>query len=729
VDREPQTRTGGIERIPPWFLALLLSFLLLAIPAWQLTATLSVIGNRTDVSRAVWDGLASPPVRLVVVGFVVSQVVLHAGFAALVVLLARWTARAFPRSASVQGYVVLWFALGTLAVLGLNALWFPRSESGAYYHELAATPLLGVPAAELLAAAIAALAAGTLFVAVAKTVSPSRLRRTPVALVAGVATVAVVAYGAVSAGARAAQDADASGTRPHVILLGVDSLRLAELGRNGGSGKTPHLDAFLKDADLFTDVTTPVARTFPSWVAILTGRHPRETGAVFNLIPRELIRAQPTLADTLREHGYRTVLATDEVRFSNIDESYGFDQLITPPIGAADFLMGKITDLPLTNVVANTWLGGELFPHTHGNRAAAQLFKPRSFVQRLEAELDFEQPTLLVTHLCAAHWPYFVAEVPKDADRREHDDDRPLYDIGLGTADRMFGDIVSILERKGALRNAIVVVLSDHGEALAVSGDALLGETQTDRVAGLQVPVNLMDWGHGQSVLSPVQYQVLLAFRGYGAAAGYRATGRTLDAPATVLDIKPTVLDVLGLSEVEPSTYAQSLGPLLEGGDASLAARLRDRTRFTETDLRVAADALGDVDEDEAAKHNSFYFAVDRESGRLQLRPESFSSLMALKERAAILGPMLLAALPADVEHHQYLLVDRHTGVGRVLAAEPSPADRTAHELWNQLQATFGDELHPPTVLAPEQMPQVMERWARFLQAARRPDAAAGRGT
>ena len=32
----------------------------------------------------------------------------------------------------------------------------------------------------------------------------------------------------------------------------------------------------------------------------------------------------------------------------------------------------------------------------------------------------------------------------------------------------MFGAVVAMLERKGALDNAIVVVLSDHGEALAL---------------------------------------------------------------------------------------------------------------------------------------------------------------------------------------------------------------------------------------------------------------------
>ncbi len=45
-----------------------------------------------------------------------------------------------------------------------------------------------------------------------------------------------------------------------------------------------NLDRFLAKADIVRDTTTPVARTFPSWTAILTGRSPSVTGARFNLV-------------------------------------------------------------------------------------------------------------------------------------------------------------------------------------------------------------------------------------------------------------------------------------------------------------------------------------------------------------------------------------------------------------------------------------------------------------
>ena len=305
-------------------------------------------------------------------------------------------------------------------------------------------------------------------------------------------------------------------------MLGIDSLRLDHLQRFGGTGVTKHLDRFLAEADIVRDTTTPVARTYPSWTAILTGRNPSVTGARFNLASREVTHINPTLGDVLREAGYRTIYSTDEVRFANFDESYGFDQVVTPPIGAADFVLGNYNELPLVSVIANTRLGQWLFPYSYANRGAATLFQPQTYLSRLEREVSFEEaPTLFIAHLTASHWPSYVSDTPMDASEKTNPDDRPMYRLGVESADEMFGAIVAMLERKGALENAIVVVLSDHGEALGLPSDAMLDNKS--KVQGLRAPLMVTDVGHGQSVLSPVQYQVLLGFRTFGTTSQPRS--------------------------------------------------------------------------------------------------------------------------------------------------------------------------------------------------------------
>ena len=223
------------------------------------------------------------------------------------------------------------------------------------------------------------------------------------------------------------------------------------------------------------------------------------------------MRANPTIADVVKQIGYHTVYSTDEVRFANIDESYGFDQVITPRIGASDFLIGTYNELPLASLVINTRVGKWLFPFSHANRGVATMFKPETYVERLEREVSFDKPTLFISHLTAAHWPYYTADTPFGVSKQVSDEDRPLYRIGLKTADRMFGELVAMLEAKGALQNALVIVLSDHGEALGLPTDSFFVD-ETFRVEGLKAPLRMAIHGHGQSVLSKSQYQVLLGF-------------------------------------------------------------------------------------------------------------------------------------------------------------------------------------------------------------------------
>ena len=51
----------------------------------------------------------------------------------------------------------------------------------------------------------------------------------------------------------------------------------------------------------------------------------------------------------------------------------------------------------------------------------------------------------------------------------------------------MFGDIITMLRRKGALDNAIVFVVSDHGKALELPRDTIIDEGA--RIEGLRVPL------------------------------------------------------------------------------------------------------------------------------------------------------------------------------------------------------------------------------------------------
>jgi arylsulfatase A-like enzyme len=698
------------------WLAAAVSLVFLAISIFQAASTLFSRVAKTDVMEAAMEGALSGRVGFEVAWFVMSLILLHLAMGALAWVLACASAVNWARvREKFERYVIGWFALLAFAAVAYSALWHPRTLLGAYYHDTMAIPVGGVAVGRLFYLAAVLLSAAVLLLA------SWRVARTPrlswswrIAAVALPVLMAALGLSSTLTG-RSAEATTAGSSQPNVIIIGIDSLRLQQVLRYGGSGLTPNLDAFIADADLFRDTTTPLARTFPSWIAILTGRSPTTTGTRFNLADRRRVQSYPTVGDVLRKSGYHTVFSMDEVRFANIDESYGFDQVISPRMGAPDFLLGSYNELPLSSVVINTAVGKWLFPYSYGNRGAATMYRPETYLGRLDREVSFERPTLFITHLTGAHWPYFTSKTPFGIPMKDDVGmSRPLYDDALRTVDAMFGDVITMLERKGALDHAIVVVLSDHGEALGLASDTFFADGAI--IEGLRAPLKMLDIGHGQSVLSPSQYQVMLGFKSFGAGKSFASAGRDFEAPVSVEDISPTLLDLLGLDPASLSPSGQSLAQWLRTGVApEPAAGDGARVRFTETDLRVLPAQNG-FDEDATAQENSKYFTIDPSNGRMHIRENMAPLAIAFKERAAFTREKLLAAIPAGPDATQYLYFDRQSGLGRVLAERPGEDDPQASQLWNALAEHFGSEVKRPVVVTPQDWPAIDAAWSNFLR-------------
>lgn len=722
---------SGIPALPlrkGLWTAILLSMIYLAGTAFVSVVTLLDRVQSTDVMKAVSGDILSLRIAGQITYFVVALIAIHLVLGMLAWFLARATAEFSSETRQKFVLVVIgWFSLLGGAALAFNALWFPRTFFGAHYYDFVVRTVGPFHVGQIIYATVSIAAITTVVVGGSLWLRRQRSHRRRKWL-AGSALLTVV-LGILIAGPWHLLGASppSAQSRPHVILLGIDSLRLEELARFGGThGNTSHIDSFLQEADIFEDASTPMARTFGSWVAILTGRSPRVTGARNNLTPREMVRSEPTIGDVLRRAGYHTVYSTDEVRFANIDESYGFDQLITPPIGASDFIIGTYNELPLASIVINTRLGQVLFPFSFGNRGAAVMFEPRTYVARLKRELHFDRPTFLVVHLTAAHWPYYTAETPFGITPKSHED-RPMYRIGLRTADAMFDQVVSVLRSKGALENAIVVVLSDHGEAMLLPNDAIV--KHGGFVKGLGAPLKVLDVGHGQSVLSQTQYKILLSFRSFGGRASFRSAARDLPVPVTAEDISLTVLDLLDIRGNPLKSEALSLAPWLRATGALAGGEHATRVRFTETDLAVIPDVRGEVDEVETAKQNSKFFGIDPATTRLHIRPKMVPLVRAFKERAAFTNSHLLAAMPAGPNAHQYVYFDIATGNGELLLDRPAPELPEGQLLWDALHQHFEGELKAPTRTTIDQWPRIAVEWRDFFINRPSPDVEATQQT
>lgn len=605
-----------------------------------------------------------------------------AGFAA--VLLALLTERAFPggirarRSSLVAG----WFMVLAGLAFASNAALHPSSvfsSDDSWWH----VPQFGFTPAEI-GLGLAALLVTVLFARAAYHFS-ARARHVGFVTAAAVLAAGVLLASPSLLGATSAPPAS---DRPHVVILGVDSLRNDLLVPRRGAANTPEIRAFLGQAIRFSDASTPLARTYPSWLSILTGRHPTTTNARYNLMPRSAVHAGDTLGDALRPYGYRAIYATDEVRFANIDRSFGFDQVVTPPIGAVDFLLGYAGDMPLVNLLARTPAGRWLFPSNNANRAAATTYEPRQFLRRLENEVTISGPTLLAIHLTLAHWPYAWAGMSLPTRPEAYRDD---YARALETVDGQFASVLDILRQKHVLDNAVVVVLSDHGEALGADDDSMLRKIGT----GTEIWDSL--WGHGTSVMSPNQYHTLLAMRAFGRARLPGAAGGR-DWPVSLEDIRPT-LEELVTNRAPAQVDGLSLLPYLAG--ARDPAELDSRFRFTETDFNTPATKAGQFAASGVFQEAASFYELDQETGWVQLRTDRMAELLSQKERAVFTGHSLLAALPQPGGGAwRYLLTDRDHPDPKVLEGPPgSWKDPNARRLWAALDARFPGELSAPADL------------------------------
>src|SRR5262245_31161425 len=137
---------------------------------------------------------------------------------------------------------------------------------------------------------------------------------------------AVLALGLTSSGpgeAPAAEQAAAPPTRPHVVLISIDTLRADRLGVYGQERPlTPQLDAFAQHAWLFERVHSNCNSTGPSHMTMLTGALPPVHGVRHNA-GLAVAPGLPTLAERLRAAGYATVAFTDG---GYVLPAFGFDR-------------------------------------------------------------------------------------------------------------------------------------------------------------------------------------------------------------------------------------------------------------------------------------------------------------------------------------------------------------------------------------------------------------------
>lgn len=635
----------------------------------------------------------SIPLKIIpgVVYFVSVQLFIHISFAILVGLITLLISIALHLSEKNKVIVGigLWF-VALFAILVLNRIYFPNSKFSSVMfnsvHIETAKILLAILSLILLSAALlASFGLGMLVIRQVK-------NKFVLWVTAFISIFLVFVCSKVFSHSKEIDGATTE--KPNVIIIGIDSVRPDFLGFFGYAKKTPHIDGFLNHATVFSDSLTPLARTYPSWVSILTGIYPKLNSIRTNLADQSRLDVSETLPAILREEGYQTFFATDETRFSNIDQRYGFDKVITPPIGFNDFLVGTINDFPMSNLLINTAVGRYLFPYSYGNRAVFATYDPNSFLKLLQPTLSTPRtkPALFIVHFCLPHFPYAWSALPVKRVTLHH------YQSALIRADKQFHDFMVMLQQNKWLEHSVVVLLSDHGETVEIPGDRITdpdlfvpSKQQKKGIIPHFYPpssanekVN-MSGGHGTDVLGLPQYHTVLAFRTFGFKPNQI---KIVPGLVSVMDVKPTLLHFLNLP------VGRSSGNSLQDyilGDKNVVNIKQDF--FTESDFSPEAVRTVHPEERKVLFEGIDYFRIDPKSTRIVVRDNMMQMILSSKQYADYYDGWVLALYPENNKVMTPVLVNLKTGYWtndlKSELAENSPA----HHMLKAMKVFFGNDI------------------------------------
>lgn len=438
--------------------------------------------------------------------------------------------------------------------------------------------------------------------------------------------------------------------QPDIIILGVDSLRPDHLhGRGGSNTISPNIDNFIRHSVSFEQAYTPMGRTFVALMSILSGQYPIGHGARENLYPREMLDIEQVLPHVLRTHGYRTIFSLDEVRFANIDEHFGFDILAGPPAGVVELTSTALANTAGTNFAQLIPGLSVLFPHTSGNRALHDAYVADIQTERIARatrRVSPQDPMLLVAHFTMPHTPFARGKWHKEILDPDYTDSPPGYRKAVSVADLQIQSLLETLRRQGRLDNALVFLLSDHGEGLGMEKDSWTSARLASNPS--RVPAR---FGHGTAALDDAQSRIVLAAQLYENGSPVWPARRS-SSPASLIDIAPTALHIAGLGH----HGLQFDGAPLINRDGNVIAP-RSRGIFVESGIFGQSLETLDVDPGSVANEFSHLYNVTTDL-RVELKREYLPDLLEAKERGVILNGFGVAAVPSPLGTGCWVKVD-----------------------------------------------------------------------
>lgn len=291
----------------------------------------------------------------------------------------------------------------------------------------------------------------------------------------------------------------AAAGKPNIVLITLDSTRADRMGFLGARGRlTPNMDRIAREGIVFTQAYAQAPLTVASHATILTGTYPQTHRASEFGVP--LATTLPYLPDLLHAAGYRTAAFVGSIQldprngpFQRYDRGFDvYDAVFHQPQRGESRYQSVERHGDQVVAHATQWLAG-----------------------------NKQRPFFLWVQL---HDPDAASGV--------------LYDRAIATVDTAVGKLVNSLRVQSLYDDAVVVIVSAHGESLGAHGEDTHGMFLYDETIhvplALKLPKNPM-------------------------------AGKQVKNRARLLDVAPTVLEAAGIP-IPSQMQGQSLVRIAQSG-------------------------------------------------------------------------------------------------------------------------------------------------------------------
>jgi arylsulfatase A len=259
-----------------------------------------------------------------------------------------------------------------------------------------------------------------------------------------------------------AASAAAPATRPNVVIVFCDDLGYGDPSCYGGKVPTPAIDRIAREGIRFTDFHVPHPVCSASRAALLTGCYaPRVSihGALFPTATHGISAAETTLAELLRDRGYRTA-AVGKWHLGHQPEflptRHGFDEWLGLPYSNDMWPTGRSVHPPLPLFDGERVIDADVTAEDQATLTARYTARAVDFIERATAAGD-DRPFFLYLAHTMPHTPLFVGEAFRGKSGAG------VYGDVVTEIDASVGAILAALDRTGQARDTLVIFTSDNG--------------------------------------------------------------------------------------------------------------------------------------------------------------------------------------------------------------------------------------------------------------------------